>query len=170
MTRNENSKGTGRQKKKKKKGRKRTTSNASAGSSGDSTIGLPQTSDDWTPKNMTIPSHQLIFRVPNSRTGAEPHTFVLSVSLSTIPGAGRGLYLTYRGPDEEWKVPDYIDLGLYGPHTEFDIKTYVSMEVKSFLYDQRPSEWSFEAPAANNSNCSNEDQEDSEELDDQGLT
>ena len=196
MTRNENSNGTGSHPKK-KKGSKKTTSDTSPCSSdeeekphGDSTIGLPKTSDDWihpetediplthpdavhhgeTAKKVIIPSHQRLVSVPNFRTGADPHTFVLSVFLSTIPNAGRGLYLTYLGPDAQWKVPDYIDLGRYGPHTASDIKQDFVMEAKNFLFRDLPSEWCFDAPAPKNSNGANEDQEDSEELEAQGLT
>ena len=189
MTRNENRNGTGSQPKK-KKGSKKTASDTSPCSSeeeenphGDLTIGLPKTSDEWihpesediplthpdavhhreTAKKVIIPSHQRLVSVPNYRTGADPHTFVLSVFLSTIPNAGRGLYLTYRGPDAQWKVPDYIDLGRYGPHTASDIKQDFMMEVKNFLYRDHPSEWCFDAPAPKNT-------KDSEELEAQGST
>jgi len=199
ITRNENGNGTGTgsQPKRQKKGRKKTTSDSSPCSSdeeenphGDLTIGLPKSSDGWiypesedillthpaavhhgeTVKKMTIPSHQRLLRVPNYRTGADPHTFVLSVSRSTIPNSGRGLYLTYRGPDAQWKVPDYIDLGRYGPHKASDIKEDFLMEVKNFVYRDRPSEWCFDAPAPRKTNGANADQEDSEELEAQGLT
>lgn len=156
---------------------------------GDLTIGLPKTSDEWIcptshdislthaqavdhrekGKKLMIPNHQRLLTVPNCRTGAEAHTFVLSVSLSTIRNAGRGLHLAYRGPDTQWKVSDYVDLGLYGPHRASDIKEDFMMQIKSFIYHNHPSEWSFDAPPPK-MNGANEDQERSEELQAQGLT
>ena len=188
MTRNENRNGTGSQPKK-KKGSKKTASDTSPCSSeeeenphGDSTIGLPQTSDDWvlpeseniplthpdavhhqeTSRSVKIPGHQRLVTLPNSTRGEDPHTFVLSVYISTIPNAGRGLYLTYRGPNAYWTVPDYIDLGCYAPHQASDIKQDFIMEIKNFLYDDQPSEWSFDAPVPEISGDDEEDEEGSE--------
>ena len=93
------------------------------------------------PKNVKIPSHQRLVTVPNDTSGDEAHSFVLSATLSTIPNAGRGLYLTYRGPNAYWTVPDYVDLGRYSPHKPSDIKRDFMMEIKNFIYNDKPSEW-----------------------------
>mmetsp|Transcript_31826 Transcript_31826/g.93480 ORF Transcript_31826/g.93480 Transcript_31826/m.93480 type:complete len:1091 (+) Transcript_31826:287-3559(+) len=130
--------------------------------------GLPKSSDAWLlpqskhiplshssavkhkppPKHfkLKIPDYQRLLTIPNESPGEPPHVLVLSVTASTIPNGGRGLYCTYRGPNAHWKVSDYVDLGCYGPHTANDIKPDYIMEIKNFLYFDHPSEWSFDAP------------------------
>lgn len=95
---------------------------------------------------LRIPTLQRILTIDHEEAGMESHKFVLSVSISSIPNAGRGLYLTYKGPDDVFKVPSYIDLGRYGPHQASDIKQDFVLEVKNFLYNDKPTEWTFDVP------------------------
>lgn len=104
---------------------------------------------------------------------ADGEKLCLTVDTSTIPNSGKGLFLTYLGNSNDdddddddidddtnsnsninnnsnnvkkWTPSQIVDLGVYSPHTESDIKPKHIMEVKFFLYDQYPSIYCFSGP------------------------
>ena len=104
-------------------------------------------------RHLKFPSLQRLLSIPHSNSKKDDHRFVLSVSLSSIPNAGRGLFLTYKGPDKVFRLPGYIDLGCYGPHKASDLKRDFLLDAKNFVFCDRPSEWSFTAPSASEQNA-----------------
>jgi len=70
---------------------------------------------------------------------------LLSIDKSLIPNSGRGLFLEYLGPRSQLYTTHLMDLGVYAPIDAQGIKKKNIMELKNFLFEQHPSEWSYHA-------------------------
>lgn len=101
---------------------------------------------------LSLPKHQMLFRIQPKGRDDVTVSFVLSVFDSGLDGAGRGVFLTFVGDsngNKTWTTPSeehhgFVDIGLYCPVSAKDtVKSVAVFTAKNYVHKGRPEKYAF---------------------------
>lgn len=101
--------------------------------------------------------------LPRLTIQVRDHVLEFNVRPSTIPNAGNGVFVKCKSQQEEGskspfilKAGELVDLGVYAPFREDDVKLEAVFFCKNFVHAAKCQEWAFGA-----SSCTDEENDDS---------